>query len=531
MKAMVLLLAEASLAMALFYAVYHFLLRGESFLRANRVYLVGALWMSLLLPLFPFRYTVEKSMIDGGAGNPAGLEMLAAGGGADTTGVVGTAGLLPSLLLWVYLAGVVVVLARLAIETAGIAGVIYTSGISRYGRYRIIRNNRYPLPFSFFGLIFFNPAHHGSEELTDIVAHEEVHIRERHWADLLTAELFTAVFWFNPFVWLLERAIRQNHEYLADQGVLAQGRPPGRYQALLINQLMGVPVMGFTHPLHYGLNTNRFKMMTQPKKSKKRALRLMWALPAAAMLSVAFAKPVYEPLPGAGEPHSTLQETPITSQQETKVTGKVVTSDGTPLPGASVVIGGSTSGTLSGADGSFELLVPAGEITLYISFVGYRTVAQKISGDKPANLQITMKEEVFVLHANPGKEMPPPPPPPPVTKSKTPATKSTTSPSDEEEVFIIVESMPEYPGGQPALNQHVAAVRDRLKKEGSLSGSATVEFTVNAEGIPVKAVITEQSNPAAGEAALTTIKEMKPWKPATQRGKTVPVKYQLKLEF
>ena len=55
---------------------------------------------------------------------------------------------------------------------------------------------------------------------------------------------------------------------------------------------MGVPVMGFTHPLHYGLNTNRFKMMTQPKKSKKRALRLMWALPAAALLSVAFAQPV-----------------------------------------------------------------------------------------------------------------------------------------------------------------------------------------------------------------------------------------------
>ncbi len=525
-------LAEASLAMALFYATYHFLLRGESFIRANRVYLLGALWMSVCLALFPFRYTVE---VGGMAANPAGLQLLAGGGLTETAaapGAKGAPGILSTLLLWVYLGGVAAVLARLAFQTAGIAGVIYQSGISRYGRFRIVRNNRYPMPFSFFGLIFYNPALYDGEELTEILAHEEVHIRERHWADLLTAELFTAVFWFNPFVWWLERAIRQNHEYLADRGVLAQGHPAGRYQALLINQLMGAPVMGFTHPLHYGLNANRFKMMTQSKTPKKRAMRLMWALPIVALLSAAFARPVYESLPPAGQHLSTAQEALPSSGNEVKITGKVVRTDGTPLHGASVIIGKTTSGTLSGADGTFELLVPAEEITLYISYVGYRTVTQKINGSKSADLQITMKEMVFqYVNLRKGGMPPPPPPPPQATKSKTPGTKSTTSPSGGEEVFIIVESLPEYPGGQPALDQLVAAVRDRLKQEGPLSGNATVEFTINAEGIPAGAVVTQQSNPAAGEAALTTIKEMKPWKPATQRGKPVPVKYQFKLEY
>lgn len=525
-------LAEASLAMALFYAIYHFLLRGESFIRANRVYLLGALWMSVCLALFPFRYTVE---VGGMAANPAGLQLLAGGGLTETAaapGAKGAPGILSTLLLWVYLGGVAAVLARLAFQTAGIAGVIYQSGISRYGRFRIVRNNRYPMPFSFFGLIFYNPALYDGEELTEILAHEEVHIRERHWADLLTAELFTAVFWFNPFVWWLERAIRQNHEYLADRGVLAQGHPAGRYQALLINQLMGAPVMGFTHPLHYGLNANRFKMMTQSKTPKKRAMRLMWALPIVALLSAAFARPVYESLPPAGQHLSTAQEALPSSGNEVKITGKVVRTDGTPLHGASVIIGKTTSGTLSGADGTFELLVPAEEeVTLYVSYVGYRTMTAKIAGGKPDHLQITMKEELFVLHANPGKEGVPPPPPPPPAHTQTPPAHSESPSTGDEEVFIIVESMPEYPGGQAGLDQFVAAVRYRLKKDKPLIGSATVEFTVNEEGIPVNAVVREQSNPEAGEAALTTIKEMKPWKPATQRGKPVPVKYQLKLEF
>ncbi|MGB4538520.1 MAG: TonB family protein, partial [Prolixibacteraceae bacterium] len=109
------------------------------------------------------------------------------------------------------------------------------------------------------------------------------------------------------------------------------------------------------------------------------------------------------------------------------------------------------------------------------------------------------------------------------------ATKSKTS--DEEIIFVVVESMPEYPGKQWGLEHHVATVRDRLKAEGPLNGRAKVEFTINEEGKPVNVEIKEQSNEAAGQAALTTIREMKPWKPGTQRGKPVPVTYQMELDF
>ena len=103
----------------------------------------------------------------------------------------------------------------------------------------------YYVPFSFFNHIFIHPEYHKQEDLDVIMAHEEVHIRERHWIDLLVIELFTLVFWFNPISWLLEQAIKQNHEYLADQGVLSRGQSPARYQLLLVNQLMGIRITSY----------------------------------------------------------------------------------------------------------------------------------------------------------------------------------------------------------------------------------------------------------------------------------------------
>ncbi|HOS90950.1 MAG TPA: TonB family protein [Prolixibacteraceae bacterium] len=528
MRTIGIILAEASLGMALFWLVYHFSLRKVGIFRANRIYLVGALLFSVLFPLFPIHYTV---VVENGIVDAAGtdLQIVAAGEGIEHTDGFQYE-IFTGLLLWSYLGGVILVLARLAVQTVVLIRVIYQSGISRHGAYKIISNSRYPLPFSFFGYVFYNPSVYGKEELAGILAHEAVHIREKHWADLLLAELFTAVFWFNPFVWLLERSIRQNHEYLADEGVLAQGHPRGRYQALLINQLMDVPVMGFTHPFHYSMNTNRFKMMTLNEKPKKKALRLMWALPVVALLLAAFAEPAFVTKPSSPENLVSPAEGTVSPAQDLKITGKVVKPDGTPLHGASVIIGGSNSGTVTGPDGSFELQLPGmEEITLYISFVGYRTATEKIAGGKPASVTVGMKKELYVLDVNPDKGAVPPPPPHPSGEKAGKATKSKTS--DEEIIFVVVESMPEYPGKQWGLEHHVATVRDRLKAEGPLNGRAKVEFTINEEGKPVNVEIKEQSNEAAGQAALTTIREMKPWKPGTQRGKPVPVTYQMELDF
>ena len=55
--------------------------------------------------------------------------------------------------------------------------------------------------------------------------HEAVHVRQKHWLDLLLSGLLCTLQWFNPVVWIYSRFIRQNHEYLADEVALGNFRP------------------------------------------------------------------------------------------------------------------------------------------------------------------------------------------------------------------------------------------------------------------------------------------------------------------
>ncbi len=81
----------------------------------------------------------------------------------------------------------------------------------------------------------------------------------------------------------------------------------------------------------------------------------------------------------------------IFSHAQTKtVTGKVTDSkDGSPLSGASVVAKGTSTGTQTGADGSFKLTVPSTTKTLVISFAGFGNAEVNISGSNTADAKLT----------------------------------------------------------------------------------------------------------------------------------------------
>ncbi len=533
MKTLMFILAESSVAMALLYAVYWFWLRKETFFQSNRFYLLGALLMSVLLPLFPMKYPIWVAQ-----GDPTVFEAL-----SETFQQIrpvelpvaeATSGFtLFHLLMIVYITGAVFVFLRLLWQTLRLLLELLRSGSLVLQDVKIIENKRYNTPFSFFGYIFFNPEMHTGEDLVDIIAHEKVHIRERHWVDLLIAELLTVVFWFNPVVWWFERSIKQNHEYLADKGVLAQGHSIGRYQALLINQLMGVQVVGFTNHLNFSLNATRLKMMTKTKNSKIRAVRMAWALPVVAALLLAFAEPVY--LYNQGEV-SGIVENPISPDNQEnaiQVTGKLVKENGEPLHGASIVLGGTTTGTMSDVNGYFQLLVPGGrDYSLHISFVGYETVVKPIRGgsDKDSqtmDLEIEIKEGVF--HINPDRHFKVPPPRPEGIQNRAAGNA-------EEEVFIIVEQMPEYQGGFYVLGEFVngrmKGIKEKAFFEGkSLTGSALLGFTVDANGKVTNIKVLESDNESVAGAAVDLAKGMEEWKPGAQRGKPVPVNFTLPVTF
>jgi len=69
--------------------------------------------------------------------------------------------------------------------------------------------------------------------------------------------------------------------------------------------------------------------------------------------------------------------------------------DGTPIPGVSVVVKGTLTGTVSDAMGKYELDVPAGYNELIFSFIGMRTKEMKI--DNKSVVDIAMDEDVVGL--------------------------------------------------------------------------------------------------------------------------------------
>ena len=73
-----------------------------------------------------------------------------------------------------------------------------------------------------------------SGEAEAIIAHELAHIARMDWVKLLLARVATALFWFNPLVWMLAREAHQLREEAADDAVLGADIPDTDYAQLLV---------------------------------------------------------------------------------------------------------------------------------------------------------------------------------------------------------------------------------------------------------------------------------------------------------
>ncbi len=533
-------LIRSSAGIALFYIVYWLFLRNETFYHANRWYFIGALSSSVLLPLFPIRYAVPLVPADNTIMFQAINENFRSIQPVYSAGPEASAGIsLISIIAAVYFTGAFLVLMRLLIQTGVLLRLIAkTKIISREG-ILIAENKKYDTAFTFFSIIFINPDLIRPGDLQKIIAHEKVHIREYHWCDLLIIELLTAIFWFNPFIWFYEHSIRQNHEYLADKGVISMGYSENQYRALLINQSIGMEVIGLTNSLNFALNKNRFKMMTKKKTSNVRKLKFLLAMPVFAAMLFACAEPWYQHQ-DSGE--SINVEQISESSEIVEISAEIVDEYGNPIPGVSVVIRGTTIGTVTNREGIFELKFPLVN-DLVLSYVGKETIIDDLSDLKSGNAQgnlkyqrrYVMREGVFniVREKHFSAPPPPPPPPPPLPPSTVRETPVHGPPNSDGviDIFFVVEDMPTYLGGLYALGQYVKGMEEKLSREQNLKGEVLVGFTIDENGKVSDARILRTDNEGVARGAIDIVSGMDDWSPGKQRGKNVPVTFTLPLEF
>ena len=167
-----------------------------------------------------------------------------------------------NLIPLIYLAGFFVSLALMIGSYIGVVRIIAMARPVMYGTQRILVSSRKICSFTFAGWIVMSEQDY-ERFAAEIVTHETIHQRKRHFWDLCLTNVITVIHWFNPLTWLLQREIKNLHEYEADQCTLTQGIDATRYKLLLIEKAAGASRYSVASSFAQSKIKKRIKMMNQ----------------------------------------------------------------------------------------------------------------------------------------------------------------------------------------------------------------------------------------------------------------------------
>lgn len=278
-------LLQVNVGLILFYALYKLVCTRDTFFRSRRFILIVSLVLPFILPFIDVREWLEsrdRMIMLTHFDYSAVLPEIVVGSEAAETG--NRVFVLSEWIGYLYLAGVLVLLVRLAIQAFSLYRLIVRMPEKEINGVRVKCLNDPSGPFSFFGWIFMNPAAVKEDEISEILTHEMAHVKQHHSVDVLLAEMVSICCWMNPFAWLLKREVRLNLEFLADRKVMEAGFATKSYQYHLL---------GLAYNHKYGLSNNfnfshlkqRIIMMNKKKSNAAGHIKYaLFVLPAFALL-------------------------------------------------------------------------------------------------------------------------------------------------------------------------------------------------------------------------------------------------------
>jgi hypothetical protein len=114
-----------------------------------------------------------------------------------------------------------------------------------------------------------------------VLQHEQVHVSEWHTLDILLTEISAVFYWFNPGVWLMKKAVRENIEFITDQKILQKGVDSKAYQYSLLNvTFSATTAAGITNNFSLSTLKKRITMMNVKRSSNVNLARYAFLIPA-----------------------------------------------------------------------------------------------------------------------------------------------------------------------------------------------------------------------------------------------------------
>ena len=197
---------------------------------------------------------------------------------------------------------------------------------------------------------------------------------------------------------------------------------------------------------------------------------------------------------------------------------------------------------------------------LSICYVALEWTEREVTKYEVADTEFLFEDEIDIQQTT--QETPPPPPPPAVQEVEVlnvveddvetetieinteddkdvevviaPPVEAPVEGEEEEVIFVVVESMPEFPGGAQAMMRYIA---ENIKypviaQENGIQGRVICQFVVEKDGKVSDIQVVRSSGEASlDKEAQRVIGSMPKWKPGKQRGKPVRVKYTLPVNF
>ena len=282
---------EATLVWSILFGVYYFTLKGETYFHWNRYFLLMSLFLGLFFPLIQWPVEVSPStevLVPAYYLEPIILGVDNLETQIVVRGTTQTWWSWSKVLLLFYAIGAGYQLLRYGKGYAQLYQLFKEGKKTIQSQYTTVEHQLVASPFSFFNLLFLsNAKDYKPWELESIEKHEWVHIKEGHSIDVVLVSLLEILFWWCPIIPMYHKAIKLNHEYIADRYVLNHIQPV-QYGHLLLRQTLSGK--GAVVGNHFSLQLKkRFQMMKRAHSKPIRAIKYWLLIPFVAMLFTAFA--------------------------------------------------------------------------------------------------------------------------------------------------------------------------------------------------------------------------------------------------
>ena len=532
MDTILLYIIQSSVSIGIFYIFYELLFKREAYFGFNRFYLLTAIFISLFLPTINFsipelffeksnstliaapiyslvEYTLSEVTIYGSAvsANPNWYSNMS----------------FFNIIMIIYFTGVTIALLHFIFRFYQLSNFFKYSKATLHNGLRVIFTPAGTPVFSFFNYIFIDKnLLHSNNEIQKIIEHENIHISQKHSVDLIIAEILTIIQWFNPIVYLLKKSLKENHEFIADNNVIATYPDDMAYSKLLIENSSIVKTNILTHNFSYSLLKRRLFMIKKTKSPLRFSIKLAVALVALNLVFFACSGPVQkddvvattqnieESIPIDNEIFTIVEQMPEYPGGNEQLINYLATNINYPQQAKDKGIQGRVFiNFIVKKDGSIDSV----------------KVIKGIGEDCD-------KEAVRVISNMPnwkpgmqsGKA---------VNVSYNIPIKFTLDNKVADSIYKVVEVMPQFPGGRNKLMTYLGnniKYPEAAKKAG-VQGRVFVSFVVEADGSVTDARILRGIGSGCDEEALRVVNSMPKWSPGLYNEKPVRVQYNLPIKY